>query len=85
MPDKKKYACPCCGFFTYTEEVGGTYFICPVCFWEDDPLQLSDPDYEGGANVVSLNQARKNFIALGAIEQRVVEFVRKPHDTELKA
>ena len=35
----KKYQCPCCGYFTYNipanEDCG---YICPVCFWENDPL-----------------------------------------------
>jgi hypothetical protein len=39
----------------------GTYNICNVCFWEDDGVQFHDIDYEGGANKVSLNQARQNF------------------------
>lgn len=47
---ENRFACPCCGYKTYLEEPGGTYLICAVCFWEDDPVQLSDPDFEGGAN-----------------------------------
>ena len=33
--------------------------ICENCGWEDDPLQRDDPDYDGGANEMSLNEARK--------------------------
>jgi Cysteine-rich CPCC len=46
------YPCPCCGYRTLPQEAGGTYALCPICFWEDDGVQLDDPDYEGGANVV---------------------------------
>jgi len=49
--------CPCCGNCTLSE--AGAYEVCPVCLWEDDPVQLSDPDYIGGANQCSLNQARE--------------------------
>ena len=49
-----KYKCPCCGFYTFDEKLNGNYDICPVCFWEDDPIQLEDNEYKGGANRVSL-------------------------------
>ncbi len=52
--------CPCCGSYTLSEV--GAYEICPVCFWEDDPVQLSDPTYSGGANQDSLNKARENWV-----------------------
>src|SRR5436305_8121773 len=62
----RAYACPCCGFLTLEEPPPGTYEICPVCYWEDDPVQFDDPSYTGGANRVSLAQARQNFLDLGA-------------------
>lgn len=77
-----KYACPCCGFLTLSEKPGGTYEICPVCFWEDDPVQLEDPDYRGGANDVSLNEARANFKKMGATERKFVDMVRPPRKGE---
>jgi len=74
----ESYPCPVCGYLTFTEPLDGTYVICPVCFWEDDPVQLRDPDYAGGANTVSLNQARINYKEFGAVEKRVLEYVREP-------
>jgi len=53
-----------------------------VCFWEDDDVQLRDPDYEGGANEVSLNQARRNFQRHGASEPRFKAKVRPPEPGE---
>lgn len=76
------FPCPCCGFLTLTERPPGTFDICPVCFWEDDNVQYNDPDYAGGANVVSPNQARKNFAEFGATERRVLEYVRRPRPSE---
>jgi len=54
----KRYACVCCGAYTMREKPPGTYEICPVCGWEDDPIQFRDPDFAGGANEMSLNEAR---------------------------
>jgi hypothetical protein len=77
------YKCPCCGYYTLAEKANGTYVICPVCFWEDDPVQLNDPDYSGGANEESLNQSRINFTEFGACEKRVKPHVRPPNEDEL--
>lgn len=39
----------------------GTHAICEVCRWQDDRVQFRDPDDRGGANRVSLREARENF------------------------
>ena len=49
-------ACPCCESKVIGEP--GAYEICEVCNWEDDPTQSADPTYAGGANRMSLVQAR---------------------------
>jgi hypothetical protein len=77
------FPCPCCGFFTIGEEPPGTFEICPVCFWEDDYIQFGDPDFRGGANHVSLKEARNNFKAFGASEERVMGYVRPPLPDEM--
>lgn len=78
-----RYKCECCGNYTLPEESGGTDYICPVCYWQDDYVQLNDPYFEGGANEVSLIQARENYRAFGAKEKRVISYVRKPLPEEL--
>ena len=60
-PEGRRYACRCCGYLTLMEQPDNTFEICPVCRWNDDGLQFEDPDRTGGANTVSLNQARSNF------------------------
>ena len=80
MTATTKYPCPCCGYLTLDEQPPGTYFICPVCNWEDDYI---DPDFAGGANVVSLNTARDNFKKFRASEERWVTRVRPPLGHEL--
>lgn len=77
-----RYPCPCCGYLTYLGEPGGSYDICPVCFWEDDLVQFKDHNYRGGANKMSLNEARENFKRFGAKDLDKVQFVRPPKPEE---
>ncbi|MFT3796535.1 CPCC family cysteine-rich protein [Flavobacterium sp.] len=74
----EKFACPCCGYKTFHEKPDGTYSICTVCYWEDDPFQLENPDYISGANRVSLRQAQINFENFGACEKEMIKYVRQP-------
>lgn len=72
----RKYQCNCCGFRTLT--VSNGYEICPVCFWEDDPVQNEDPQYSGGANSLSLEETRHNYIEMGASQREFLNRVRPP-------
>lgn len=80
----KKYKCPCCGCFTFEEKPSGNYDICPVCFWEDDPIAYDDLDEVCGCNGVSLSQAKQNYIAFGACRKDMVIHTRKPYKDELE-
>lgn len=73
-----RYQCPCCGNYTFHEKLDNTYNICPVCYWEDDKLQNEDENYKGGANKVSLKEARANYLEFGASEKGFAKYVRKP-------
>jgi hypothetical protein len=53
--------CACCG--KKTLEAGISYDYCPVCGWQDDSIQNNDTAYVGGANFISLDQAKKAFAA----------------------
>ncbi|MEO1243187.1 MAG: CPCC family cysteine-rich protein [Pseudomonadota bacterium] len=77
-----KRACPCCGCLTLREPDPGSFEICEVCFWEDDKAQYSNPDYRGGANGPSLNEAKKNYLKFGASDQKLIDCVRKPKAEE---
>jgi hypothetical protein len=70
--------CPCCGYLTLTESQPGSYEVCPVCHWMDDPIQFSDVEYVSDTNHVSLERARKNFEEFGAASKGVVEETREP-------
>lgn len=73
-----RYACPCCRHLTLDER--GGYEICPVCFWEDDGQDDLDADrVRGGPNgELSLAQARRNYAAWSACEERFKQHVRPP-------
>lgn len=75
-----KCVCACCGYRTLDRE--GSFDICPVCWWEDDPAQRKDPEFAGGANAKSLRQARESFAEIGASDVRFVERVRKARGEE---
>jgi hypothetical protein len=76
------YRCPCCKFKTLHERGGDE--ICPVCFWQDDGQDEHDADeVRGGPNhTLSLRQAQGNFEKIGAVEERVLEYVRPPTPDE---
>lgn len=57
--DNQLLPCPCCGSLTVGEP--GSYEVCDVCGWEDDPVQFADPGYVGGANSESLKAARESW------------------------
>jgi hypothetical protein len=48
------FSCPCCGYLTSP----GDWEVCPVCCWENDPVQRGEPDLAGGANRVSFGRGR---------------------------
>lgn len=67
------YKCPCGENYTLSEE--RCYEICPICHWEDDPVQFEDPNFKGGANILSLNESRKVFlIKIGLITIGVYKY-----------
>lgn len=72
------YKCYCCGYYTLSSGDMSSYEICNVCFWEDDEYQYDNPDSAGGANKVSLNQARLNYKAFGVSKKEFLQYVSKP-------
>jgi hypothetical protein len=71
--------CACCGYLTIDEE----YDICPVCDWKADRVQERDPTLAGGANQMSLIEARASFHAIGAKGPDHLTHVRPPRPNEL--
>lgn len=69
-------SCACCGYQNLDEK--GNFEICKICFWEDDPVQESDPWFENGANKLSLFESQQNYKKFGAVEKRFINKVNKP-------
>lgn len=80
------YPCPCCGYRTMSG-APGSCDICPVCWWEDDILQLRWPHLASGANKVSLIEGQRNFAHTGACTELPLgveradpnDYDREPH------
>ena len=78
MASIPKFPCPCCGFVVFAQPVG-SYEICPLCDWEDDPVQLMFPALGGGANHFSLFEAQSRALRAAAPEVQLYRgFVRHP-------
>ena len=78
MRDNKK--CACCGYYTLPYD--SLFEICEVCFWEHDEVMEELPNETGGANDISLNEAKKNYAEFGACERRFIKSVRPPKEYE---
>jgi len=76
-----KKQCACCGFSTISE----IKETCPICFWEEDFYQEEHLNDAGGPNHVSLREAKENFKAFGACEERFINLVRSPEKDEMEA
>ncbi len=77
------FPCACCGFLTLSENTHDTFEICPVCNWEDDDVQYEHPNFRGGANIESLNEARENYKQFGASSRERIKNVRGPLPDEI--
>ena len=51
--------CPVCGKYEFAKR--DDYDICPFCNWENEQFQMDHPDEDGGANKMSLNQAKEAY------------------------
>ena len=69
------YPCPCCGFRVH-KFPPGSHGVCPVCFWEDDAVQLRWPKLSGGANKNSLHDAQWRYLETGASDYLFIDKVR---------
>ena len=56
ISEYNRRACPVCGKMTLE-----SYGICDYCDWQNDPVQYENPEMSGGANKMSLNEARKAY------------------------
>ena len=52
-----EHKCPVCEQYIF--ESTNSLDICDICHWQDCVLCENDPDYMGGPNATTLNQARE--------------------------
>ena len=73
--------CPVCGKTVFEEY--GDYDICPICKWENDNLQFRDHNYAGGANDLSVNEARIEYYLMNdsSTRERTKELYDEYYDT----
>ena len=51
--------CPICSDYIF--ERANDFDVCPFCEWENDGVQLEDPNYSGGANDLCLNDFKRKW------------------------
>ena len=75
---------PAVGYYTLSRPARrGCGYICPVCFWENDPFE-PDPGRKSDSNRgMTLDRARENFRAEGACAAEFLKYVRPPAADEL--
>jgi Cysteine-rich CPCC len=65
---------PCCDYISLAER--GNFLICKICFWEDDGLDVNEPDVPSASNHgITLREGRRNFENFGACEKEMLEHV----------
>lgn len=72
---KKNIKCPVCGRYTFESEAD--FDICDICGWENDGAQYRDHNLAGGANDLSVNEARIEYFLLNAPNTRTRAAVLK--------
>ncbi|MCL2362929.1 MAG: hypothetical protein FWC73_14105 [Defluviitaleaceae bacterium] len=56
-------SCPVCNKYNFEED----FDLCPICLWQHDRIQENEPHFAGGANDLSLNQFRAEWLRQNAI------------------
>jgi hypothetical protein len=72
-PKTSLHQCSCCDYLTLSSR--GEYDICPVCFWEDDGLDITRLDTHSGPNHMTLREGRENFRRIGACDEAMLAHV----------
>ncbi|TWV99455.1 hypothetical protein FEF09_16970 [Chitinophaga pinensis] len=67
--DVQLFPCPCCGYSTL--KLSAEYFICAVCYWEDDGTV--DKERISSVNGMSLGEGKVNFQRYGVVAEFLSE------------
>jgi hypothetical protein len=71
--EPKLFACNCCHYKTL--RVKSEYFICPVCFWEDDGINQDDA--YSVPNDMKLGEARKQFSLNKSCDVKYLQYLNE--------
>lgn len=71
------YKCPCCGFYTFKQKPAGSYDICPVCFGEDDMIQLENMYTENQLVKIAKreNNKKRNYLVVNKIQGKHIPVI----------
>ncbi len=74
--------CPVCEGYYF--EFNNDFDICPICGWENDGVQRDKKDYWGGANSISVNEAKVIYSLLQneATKSKVSQIIDKYEQRE---
>ena len=81
----QKSECPCCGYLTIPASGKDSVcagYICPVCYWEIDVFISSENERSDQNAGLTLLQAQLNYRSFGACDEKMLQYVRKPYDSE---
>lgn len=74
----KRIACEVCGYYTLFRNSAEHSEVCPVCYWEDDPLHAKDHRCQGSCNGQTMEEAQTNYSKVGACCIAELPYVRFP-------
>ena len=79
-----KFPCPCCGHKTLpVPKEEAIAYICPVCYWENDVFDPGEDQPSGENGGMTLRQGREAYKKIGAVQKRLLPYVRKPLPEEM--
>jgi len=71
--------CPVCKGYDFNED--NDFDVCDICGWENDGMQLDDPDDWGGSNDLTLNSARLEYMLLtNLLTSHETQMAQKKHN-----
>lgn len=71
--EPRLYTCNCCGYKTLKKKA--EYFVCHVCFWEDDGM--TDLKRYSACNSMKLEDGIKNFKKIGVYDPKYLKCVKE--------
>jgi hypothetical protein len=68
--------CPCCSYYSIPKGEDGLFWICQVCYWENDLSEMCEEGYIG-VNGISISDAIDNFNNYGVSNMKWIDKIDK--------